>query len=196
MQEREEENISNISLVLKKHNLVNIKELYPKIRVDLKYASEDNFTGEIVYDFSECYLLLDAANALIEVQKDLELLGLSLKIWDAYRPMCAQEKFWSIFPDERYVSHPQKGGRHTRGTAVDLTLCSEEGFELEMPSPFDEFSSRAHRNNLECSFQALQNRNLLEDYMQKHGFLGLSTEWWHFDLENWESFPVIESLLT
>ena len=172
--------------------LVNIQSYIPDIIVDLKYATKDNFTGVVVYDFQTCQVLNEVALRLQEVQKALYPIGLKLKIWDGFRPMSAQWKFWELVPDERYVSDPRKGGRHTRGTAVDVTLTTLDGIELPMPTAFDDFSEKAHRNYLGCTEAELKNRELLQTIMEKHGFIGLPTEWWHFDLLDWESYPPIE----
>lgn len=172
--------------------LVDIQSFIPQIQVDLKYATTDNFTGQIVYNFQSCLLLKEAAVQLRNVQAELEKIGLELKIWDGYRPVAAQWKFWELVPDERYVSDPRKGGRHTRGTSVDLTLTTKDGQELLMPSDFDDFSEKAHRNYMCAPEEAIKNRELLQEIMEKHGFVGLFTEWWHFDLIGWENYPPID----
>lgn len=171
------------------HGLVDILSVIPQIQVDLKYATADNFTGEIVYNFQCCLLHTEAALKLRDVQEELETMGLGLKIWDGYRPIEAQWRFWELVPDERYVSDPRKGGRHTRGTALDVTLISQEGQELLMPSVFDDFSEKAHRNFMDAPEIAIQNRDLLQQVMEKHGFIGIPNEWWHFDMIGWENFP-------
>ncbi|MBY0528572.1 MAG: D-alanyl-D-alanine dipeptidase [Rhabdochlamydiaceae bacterium] len=173
--------------------LLDVQSVIPQVQVDLKYATTDNFTGQIVYDFDRCLLLKEVVDALCLVQAELEELGFGLKIWDGFRPVAAQWKFWELVPDERYVSDPRKGGRHTRGTAVDLTLITTEGTELPMPSLFDDFSEKAHRNYQGASYEEISNRKLLEEVMEKHGFVGLPTEWWHFDLIGWEKYPPIVS---
>jgi zinc D-Ala-D-Ala dipeptidase len=173
--------------------LVNVQAAIPSISIDLKYATPDNFTGQVVYDSHDCFLLKDVVLQLQEVQSELETLGLGLKIWDGFRPMAAQWKFWELVPDKRYVSDPRKGGRHTRGTAVDLTLVTKDGQELIMPSSFDDFSEKAHRSCMDASPEAIANRLLLQTVMQKHGFVGYPYEWWHFDLVGWENHPPIES---
>lgn len=175
--------------------LVDVQSIAPDIKIDLKYATEDNFTGQIVYDFQCCLLVREAALRLRDVQSELESRGLGLKIWDGFRPVAAQWKFWELVPDERYVSDPRKGGRHTRGTAVDLTLITLDGQELSMPSAFDDFSEKAHRNYMDCSEEEIGNREFLQEIMERHGFSGLSTEWWHFDLIGWESYPPIDFTL-
>ncbi|HEY4255167.1 MAG TPA: D-alanyl-D-alanine dipeptidase [Chlamydiales bacterium] len=164
----------------------------PKILVDLRYATTNNFTGKKVYDFEQCFLLKQVAANLNEVQKELELVGLGIKIWDGYRPLSAQWKFWEIMPDERYVSDPRKGGRHTRGTAVDLTLVDSRGLELLMPTLFDDFSEKAHRDHEDLPPEAMDHRDFLREVMEAHGFSGIETEWWHYDLVGWEQFPLIE----
>ena len=172
--------------------LTDIHSINKNIRVDLKYATKDNFTRQIVYDFSQCFLLKHVAIALGEVQKELEKSQLGLKIWDGYRPIAAQWKFWKLLPDERYVSDPRKGGLHTRGTAVDATLVDENGKELPMPTAFDDFSEKAHANYAGASFEQLRNRDLLRTVMEKHGFSVAETEWWHFNFANWEQHPPLE----
>jgi len=174
--------------------LVDIQTLIPKIQIDLRYATANNFTGQIVYHFNTCLLLREVALKLKDVQVELESLGCGLKIWDGFRPFAAQWKFWELVPDERYVSDPRKGGRHTRGTAVDLTLVAADGHELLMPSDFDDFSERAHRNYMGASEEAIHNRTLLQEVMEIHGFIGLPSEWWHFDLLGWEDYPPLDAL--
>lgn len=144
-----------------------------------------------MYNFHHCLLLKEAALRLRDVQDQLETMGLGLKIWDGFRPVAAQWKFWELIPDERYVSDPRKGGRHTRGTAIDLTLVTKDGQELVMPSDFDDFSEKAHRNYMEATQEAIKNRELLQRVMEQNGFTGLPTEWWHFDLIGWENYNPI-----
>lgn len=172
--------------------LIDIQTFIPSLQVDLKYATSDNFTGEIVYDFNCCLLVKEAALRLREVQAELESIGLGLKVWDGFRPMAAQWKFWELVPDERYVSDPRKGGRHTRGTAVDLTLVTSDGEELLMPSGFDDFSEKAHQDYMGATEEAIRNRGFLRKIMEKHGFSGLGTEWWHFDLVGWQKYPPLD----
>lgn len=172
--------------------LVDIQSFIPNIQIDLKYATTDNFTGQIVYNFHCCLLLKEAALRLRNVQAEIETVGLGLKVWDGFRPMAAQWKFWELVPDEQYVSDPRKSGRHTRGTAVDLTLATKDGQELLMPSNFDDFSEKAHQDYMGASDEAIKNREFLRAVMERHGFIGLPTEWWHFDLIGWQNYPPID----
>ncbi len=174
------------------HDLVDILAINPRIVVDLKYSTTDNFTGQVVYKFQTCLLKKQAALNVSRAQEELEKKGLGLKVWDGYRPIAAQWIFWNLIQDERYVADPRKGGRHTRGTAVDLTIIDKEGRELIMPTGFDDFSEQAHLDYMDLSKEQIKNRALLIDLMDRHGFSSLPTEWWHYDLKGWEQHPPLE----
>jgi D-alanyl-D-alanine dipeptidase len=99
---------------------------------------------------------------------------------------------WKQVPDERYVANPEKGSRHNRGAAVDVTLADSDGKLLLMPTGYDDFSERAHRDCAEVDEIAAANAKFLEKEMQSEGFIGLPTEWWHFDYKGWENYPVTD----
>jgi D-alanyl-D-alanine dipeptidase len=172
--------------------LVDIRTVDPGIRLDIRYATPNNFTGQRVYDEARCFLAPEAARRLSEVQRELGSQGLGLKVFDCYRPLSVQRKFWALVPDERYVADPAKGSRHNRGAAVDLTVVRRDGTELAMPTGFDDFTVRAHRDYMDLPEPVLQNRALLERVMVNHGFEPMPTEWWHFDLRGWEKYPVLD----
>ena len=175
------------------HNLVDIQSIEPTIVIDLRYATNNNFTKHKVYTINTCYLLKETAHRLKDVQQELKPMGLGLKIWDGFRPMAAQWKFWELVPDPRYVSDPRKGGRHTRGTTVDVTLIDlKTGKELVMPTGFDDFTQKAWSACLNLPVEAIKNRTLLHAVMHKYGFKAARTEWWHFDLNGWQNYPVLD----
>jgi D-alanyl-D-alanine dipeptidase len=175
------------------HNLVPLESVKPPCLAEVRYATRHNFTGRVLYPLPRVFLHRDTARSLAGVQRDLQKRGLGLKVWDAYRPLSVQRKMWNLIRDERYVSNPAKNkGRHTRGTAVDVTLVDKLGRELPMPSDFDDFSERAHRSYRGGTAEQRRNRQLLEGVMEKHGFVGYPTEWWHFDLEDWEKYPPLD----
>jgi zinc D-Ala-D-Ala dipeptidase len=127
------------------------------------------------------------------VQEYLARSGLGLKVWDGYRPLSVQQKMWDLIRDERYVSNPAKNqGRHTRGTAVDVTLVDKRGRELPMPTDFDDFTERAHSDWLGASTAQKDNRALLEAAMTRFGFEIYPYEWWHFDFHGWQSYPPLD----
>ena len=163
-------------------DLVKIRDFIPDALVDLRYATAENFTGQVIYDFTEPYLRYGTVKKLMAVQEDLRQLELNMKIWDGFRPFSAQIKMWEVFPDDTYVADPTIGAsNHNRGCAIDLTLVDKEGKELEMPSEFDDFTVQANRDYSDCTEVAAQHAELLEILMEKHGFKGYYGEWWHFN---------------
>ncbi len=173
-------------------NLVEVRSINPNIQLDIRYATDSNFTHQRLYPVAKCYLRKEAAESLSAVQKELEKMGLGLKVFDGYRPLSIQKKMWKIFPDDRYVANPATGSRHNRGAAVDVTLVDSLGHELEMPTGFDDFTDRAHRDYNNLPKNEIQNRKFLQEVMERHGFVGLSTEWWHFDLKDWKKYPIVD----
>lgn len=162
-------------------DFVAVRDYIPDIIVDLKYASDNNFTGETIYEFDDAYLRYGTVKKLIEVSRTLAEQGLRLKIWDAFRPASAQFKLWEVCPDANYVANPYAGfSSHSRGNTIDITLTDSSGNELEMPSGFDDFSALADRDYSDCTPTAAANALLLQQIMEKNGFYAYSMEWWHF----------------
>lgn len=175
------------------NDLVAITSVNCRIRLDIRYATTNNFTGQPVYPCAKAYLHRPAAEKLSKAQELLEAGGLGLKVYDAYRPLRVQKIFWSLVPDERYVADPKKGSRHNRGSAVDVTLVKlDSGRELAMPSGFDDFSPRASYAFTNLPPAAVSNRALLRAAMTACGFAPLETEWWHFDDVDWTNYPVLD----
>lgn len=165
------------------------------IRLDLRYATADNFTHKVVYPSARCLLRRAVATRLLEAAERLRPRGLHLKLYDCYRPLSVQRLFWSLVPDERYVADPAKGSRHNRGAAVDLTLVRASGEELDMGTAFDDFSPRAHRGADGLGEAQRRNRAILDEAMAASGFKGMPTEWWHFDGPQWQRYPVADTPL-
>lgn len=178
---------------IKKEDFVKVTDHIPDIFVELKYAAAENFTGHKIYDFTDAYLRYGTVEKLAKVQADLREKGLSLKIWDAYRPPAAQFFFWEIYPDDTYVANPIKGfSPHSRGGAVDITLVTAKGEELEMPTEYDDFSGKAVRDYSLWTPQAGANQKIVEERMVFHGFTAYEGEWWHYvDLDK---YPVEKDL--
>ena len=172
---------------------IELDKMNPHIFLDIRYATTNNFTGKIVYPEARAFLVKEAALALDSVQKELEKSGLALKVFDAYRPLSVQKIFWEIMPDDRYVADPKKGSRYNRGMAVDLTLVYEDGKELAMPTEYDDFTEKAHRDYMALTDEQIKNRKILEDVMVKYGFIPFATEWWHFDYKGWENYNIMDT---
>jgi len=170
-----------------------MEEVRPAALPEVRYATCYNFTGAQLYPGARLWLHRNTASALSRVQKDLAKQGLGLKVFDAYRPFSVQQRMWNLIRDERYVSNPAKNrGRHTRGTAVDVTLVDTRGKQLDMPTDFDDFTDRAHSDYPGVTPRQKTNRALLARVMSRHGFVPYPFEWWHFDLRGWEKYPVLD----
>lgn len=149
-------------------DFVKVKDYIPNIVIDLKYATTDNFTGCQIYDFEEAYLRYGTVKKLMLVQEELNKEGLSLKIWDAFRPVSAQFSLWEICPDSTYVANPNTGySSHSTGNTVDITLVTLDGRELRMPTGFDDFSGLADRDYSDCQEETKSNALLLQNVMFK-----------------------------
>jgi D-alanyl-D-alanine dipeptidase len=173
--------------------LADVEKVVPGVVLDIRYATTNNFTGQRLYPAVKCVLRKNTVEKLRAAQSDAAELGLGLKIFDGYRPLSVQKKMWAIFPNEDYVANPKKGSRHNRGAAVDLTLIRlSDGAELLMPTGYDDFTPRAHRDYMHLDAEPIRNRELLERVMTKHGFVGLSTEWWHFDDADWKRYGILD----
>ena len=170
-------------------DFVRVLDYLPNAAQSLPYATEDNFTGQIIYDFTDVYLRYGTVKKLQKVSDDLSLLGLTVKIWDGFRPVSAQFRLWEAVPNPTYVANPNVGfSSHSRGNTVDLTLIDLQGNELEMPTGFDDFSAKADRDYSDCSEAERANAEILEALMEKHGFRGYAGEWWHFS--DTQDYPV------
>ncbi len=149
---------------------------------DMRYATKNNFLKAKVYECAECYTRVKTAKALIEANNDFIKKGVKIKFFDCYRPNSVQYKMWKIVPNPQYVANPVKGSIHNKGGAVDITLVDLEGNELDMGTDFDFFGKKAYHDNLDLPETILNNRKLLKETMESHGFWSIRTEWWHYNL--------------
>lgn len=162
-------------------DFVLMSDYIPNIIVELKYATDDNITGQVIYNFNDAYIRYGTVKKLIAVQEELNELGYGLKVWDAFRPVKAQFALWEAKPDPLYVANPNKGySSHSKGNTVDVTLVTSDGEEVLMPTGFDDFSPKADRDYNDVSEEAGNNARVLERIMSANGFVPYSGEWWHF----------------
>lgn len=162
------------------------------IIIDLKYATNENFVKQKLYDNADCYLHETAAFNIYKAALIAKNLNYKLKIYDAYRPINIQQKLWDKFQDPKYVSDPKNGElTHCRGIAVDLTLTDLNGNEADMGTDFDDFTQKAHHGSQDISDNAKKNRVILAGIMSLAGFEFLATEWWHYQLKNHHLYPII-----
>ena len=161
--------------------LVNVQDYIPSVFVDLRYATTNNFTGQVIYDFTTAQLRCGTVKKLALAADALAQQGYALLIWDACRPVSAQFRLWAVCPNSTYVANPNTGcSRHSRGNTVDITLVTLSGEAVEMPSGFDEFSALADRDYSDVSEAAAEHARLLEQAMTDAGFVPYAGEWWHY----------------
>jgi zinc D-Ala-D-Ala dipeptidase len=178
---------------LRPSELVEVVSLDPTIRLDIRYATPNNFLGTALYEEPRAFLQRPAAEAVVRVHRALAAKGYGLLIHDAYRPWYITKIFWDATPPNKhaYVADPAKGSRHNRGCAVDLTLFDRaSGRAVEMPSGYDEMSERAHADYRGGTAGQRRLRDLLRSAMEAEGFSVYALEWWHFDYGDWSSYAV------
>ncbi len=157
---------------------------------EMRYATENNFLKAKVYDCAECYTRVKTAKALLAANKDFKTAGVRIRFFDCYRPNSVQYKMWKIVPNPQYVANPVKGSIHNKGGAVDITLETLAGDKLDMGTDFDFFGKRAYHDMTDLPEEVLNNRKLLKETMEKHGFWSIRTEWWHYNLSSASNDPV------
>lgn len=169
-----------------------LKEFIKPYYTRIYYETKNNFTRQKLYRHPQLFLCTEAAQKLRLVQDSLLKLGLSVLLFDAYRPYRVTQIMWKIVPDENYAANPAYGSGHNRGVAVDLTLAdAATGKPLDMPTPFDSFSDTAHHSFTALPPDQLRNRELLKSVMEHFGFKALSTEWWHYSLPDPKRYPIV-----
>ncbi len=176
-------------------HLVELTSLDTTIKLDIRYATDNNFVGRAVYPEARAFLQKPAAKALLRVHKKLKKQGLGLVIFDGYRPWAITKLFWEVTSDDKrkFVADPAKGSKHNRGCAVDLSMYDLKTGELvEMPSGYDEFTERASPNYAGGTEKERTNRDLLRRLMEDEGFTVNPNEWWHFDYKNWEDYAIYD----
>lgn len=176
--------------------LVELIKLDPTIRLDLRYATPNNFTGHTLYTQARAFMAAGPAAALVRAHARAKADGFGFTIFDAYRPWRVTKKLWDATPPgpkRNFVANPKKGSRHNRGCAVDMSMHDlKTGQLVEMPTGFDDFTDRAARSAPTTSPVASANEHKLQSYMEAEGFFGLSNEWWHFDFVGWQKHPVLD----
>jgi D-alanyl-D-alanine dipeptidase len=175
-------------------DLVELVALDPSIRLDIRYATKNNFTGRAVYKEARAFLQRPAAEALVRAHNALKRQGYGIVVFDGYRPWKVTKTFWDITPVEKreFVADPAKGSRHNRGCAVDLTMYElQTGKQVRMPSEYDEMTERSHINYQCATPEARRLRDMLRAAMEAEGFAVYAPEWWHYDYKDWRAFPIL-----
>lgn len=176
-------------------DLVELVALDPTLRLDVRYATANNFVGRPVYRQARVFLQRPAAQAVVRAHRGLAARGFGLLLFDGYRPWSVTRLFWDVTPAHlrEFVADPRKGSRHNRGCAVDLTLFHlATGREAEMPTPYDDFTEKAAPDWPGATAAQAHHRALLRAAMEKEGFTVFPSEWWHFDYQDWRAYPILD----
>jgi D-alanyl-D-alanine dipeptidase len=174
--------------------LVEIVKLDPTIRLDIRYATRNNFLGKKVYKQQRAFLQRPAAEALARANQKLRAQGYGIVVFDGYRPWAVTKVFWDATPEDKkiFVADPARGSRHNRGAAVDLSLFDlKTGVIVKMPSEYDEMTERAHINYDCATPESKRLREILRAAMAAEGFNVYEPEWWHYDYKDWKEYPIL-----
>ena len=178
-----------------REDLVELAVLDSTMKLDIRYASAKNFLGRPVYTEARAFLLRPAAESLVRVHRRLREVGYGILVFDGYRPWSVTRTFWEATPPSHreYVADPSKGSRHNRGCAVDVSMYDlATGEEVQMPSPYDDFSGRAASSFAGGTPIQRSRRDLLRRAMEEEGYRVYAPEWWHFDFDGWQSYPLLD----
>ena len=177
-------------------DLVELIKMDPSLRLEIRYATTNNFMHRPVYHQARAFLQRPAAEALVRANESLRARGYGLLVFDGYRPWSVTKAFWDSAAKEQrdigFVANPREGSKHNRGCAVDLTLAElATGKEVTMPSAYDEFSDRAFSSYQGGNPESRRLRDLLRSAMEAEGFTVLNEEWWHFDYKDWREYRIL-----
>ena len=178
----------------RKPELVELVKLDRTIRLDIRYATSNNFLGRPVYKQARAFMQRPAAEALARANQALRKQGYGLIIHDGYRPWSVTKAFWDATPADKkvFVADPAQGSRHNRGCAVDLSLFElKTGKVVVMPSGYDEMTERSHINYAGGTEEQRRLRDLLRAAMEAEGFIVYEPEWWHYDYKDWKEYPIL-----
>jgi zinc D-Ala-D-Ala dipeptidase len=175
---------------LRKADLIELKKIDPTIRLDVRYATSNNFLGRPVYTQACAFLQRPAARALVRAHRALKQHGYGIVVFDGYRPWSVTKIFWDATPEDKkqFVADPAQGSRHNRGCAVDLSIFNLKTGKIDtMPSAYDEMTDRSHINYQGGTEEQRRLRDMLREAMEREGFAVYEPEWWHYDYKDWSA---------
>lgn len=176
-------------------DLIELTKLSKSIKLDIKYATADNFVGRAVYPEARAFLQRPAAEGVARVHKRLKKQGLGIVVFDGYRPWAITKLFWDVVPEDKrkFVANPERGSKHNRGCAIDLSIYDlKTGKPIAMPSAYDEFTERASPDYRGGTDEERANRDMLRRMMEAERFTVNPNEWWHFDHTDWEQYAIYD----
>jgi zinc D-Ala-D-Ala dipeptidase len=175
-------------------DLVELVKLDPTIKLDIRYATANNFVGRPVYPEARAFLQRPAAQALLAAHRWLKERGYGIVVFDAYRPWTITKLFWDVTPADKkiFVADPAVGSKHNRGCAADIGLFDlKTGRLVEMPGEYDEMSDRSFVTYTGGTAEQRAHRDLLRKAMEREGyFFVYPEEWWHYDFKDSREYAV------
>lgn len=173
--------------------LIDIQKSVPGIKLDIRYATKNNFMKQVMYKQARAFARRPVVEQLKLIQMELKKKGYGLKIYDAYRPYTVTVEFFKKASDKNFVANPAKGSKHNRGCAIDLSLIDlKTGKDIPMPTAYDSFEPAANPHYSKLPEQVIKNRDFLIQTMHAHGFKVIYNEWWHFDFNGWPSYELMD----
>ena len=175
-------------------DLVDITTVLDNVKLDVRYATKNNFLNVATYSQAKSFLHRPAVMAMINANKKLNEMGYGILVHDAYRPWYVTKIFWDATegPERDFVANPESGSKHNMGSAIDLTLYElETGKVIKMVGTYDEMSDRSYPDYLGGSSLERWYRALLRTSMEEVGFKVVYNEWWHFDYKDWQKYPIL-----
>jgi D-alanyl-D-alanine dipeptidase len=175
------------------NELIEIKKAIPTVVLDIRYATKNNFMGQVMYKQARAFARKPVVEQLKKIQAILKDKGYGLKIFDAYRPYAITLAFYEKASDKNFVANPERGSKHNRGCAIDLTIIDlKTGKDVPMPTPYDSFAPEAAARFEKLPANIIKNRDFLIATMQANGFKVIPNEWWHFDFNNWQDYGLMD----
>ncbi|RZK92799.1 MAG: D-alanyl-D-alanine dipeptidase [Pedobacter sp.] len=175
------------------NELIEIKKAIPNVKLDIRYATKNNFMKQVMYGQARAFARKPVVESLKKIQRELNKKGLGLKIFDGYRPYAITVAFYKKAIDKNFVANPNKGSKHNRGCAVDLTIINiKTGKEIPMPTAYDSFSAAAAANYANVSAEVKKNREFFIAIMKKYKLNVLENEWWHYDFQGWQDYALMD----
>lgn len=175
------------------NELIEIKKAIPSVVLDIRYATTNNFMHQIMYKQARAFARKPVVEKLKVIQARLKKDGYGLKIFDGYRPYAVTVSFYEKATDKAFVANPNKGSKHNRGCALDLTLIDlKTRKDIPMPTPYDSFEDAASPTYANLPANIIKNRDYLIKIMHENGFKVVNNEWWHFDFNGWENYSLMD----
>ncbi len=172
--------LDTLTAPFKDNDLVDVTLFTDEFILDIRYATKHNFLDTILYPCAKCLLRYEVLKDVLKLQSEFESLGYKVILYDCYRPLSVQKIMWEKVPIVGLVANPATGSRHNRGSAVDIGLTDLDGNLIDMGTDHDDLSLKGRTFYKGFSDTIFQNRMLLRTVMQKHHFIGINSEWWHF----------------